>query len=208
MVALFMTTFIVHYSGLYISEYQSLGFLRRREIRVVPYPLREIAQFLTTHGIRGGFADYWVSYPVTFFSQEQTIVVPNHRRYFGYQEYVSTLPPPLAYIFGANDEKGLIFENYLKAESIQYAKHYFKNYVVYLKGEGVPARSYRDGVLIRGAGLAEVYVVQQGKRRWVPDLETFDACGFLWPDVQVIPDVAELEATPVGKPIDGRLDCR
>jgi hypothetical protein len=148
-----------------------------------------------------------VSYPVTFFSQEQTIVVPNYRCYFGYREYVSTLPPPLAYIFAANDEKGLALENHLKAESIQYAKHHFKNYVVYIKGKGVPARFYKDGMLIRGSDLAEVYVVQQGKRRWIPDLETFYACGFLWADIQVVPDVIELEEIPVGEPIDRRLDC-
>jgi len=60
-------------------------------------PDRESAEMLDClqrTGVRGGLADYWVSYKLTFLSNEQIIVVPSNAadRYPKYTEYVRALP--------------------------------------------------------------------------------------------------------------------
>jgi 4-amino-4-deoxy-L-arabinose transferase-like glycosyltransferase len=49
---------------------------------------------LKQNGIRGGFADYWTSYKLTFLSNEEIIIAPNNGvdRYPRYTEYVRSLP--------------------------------------------------------------------------------------------------------------------
>jgi hypothetical protein len=52
---------------------------------------------LKRQGIRGGFAEYWTSYKLTFLSNEEVIIAPTDGvdRYPEYTEYVRSLPPHL-----------------------------------------------------------------------------------------------------------------
>jgi hypothetical protein len=63
----------------------------------------------------------------------------------------------------------------------------------------------RDGLLVRRAGGSDedgkVYLIEQGKRRWVLSGRWVAAHGYKWPDdIHVIP-AADLEAIPLGMPI-------
>ena len=48
---------------------------------------------LRASGIRGGYADYWVSYKLTFLSDEQLIIAPatGVNRYTPYSQFVAAL---------------------------------------------------------------------------------------------------------------------
>jgi len=56
---------------------------------------------------------------------------------------------------------------------------------------------YPEGSLIKASG-AEVDLIQNGKRRWVPDPYTFTAMGFQWNNVQAISD-ADFNSIPKGQ---------
>jgi hypothetical protein len=49
---------------------------------------------LRRHDLRGGFADYWTSYKLTFLSNEQIIIAPNNGtdRYPAYTAFIRSLP--------------------------------------------------------------------------------------------------------------------
>ncbi len=47
--------------------------------------------------------------------------------------------------------------------------------------------SYPDGSLLKGTG-DRVYVIEDGKRKWIPSREAFAAGGYDWANVQSIPD--------------------
>lgn len=51
--------------------------------------------------------------------------------------------------------------------------------------------------VIKGSG-PEVYSIQGGKRRWIPNPETFEAMGFDWNTIQIIPD-QKLQLIPEGE---------
>ncbi|KKK74067.1 hypothetical protein LCGC14_2887480, partial [marine sediment metagenome] len=77
-----------------------------------------------------------------------------------------------------------------------------------LSGPPCPHLSPPDGILVKGTGSA-AYVMQQGLKRHVPNLATFAAQGFLWGNVNNIPD-STLGAIPTGEPLldalaDGNL---
>ena len=50
---------------------------------------------LTRNGIRGGYAEYWTAYKLTFLAQERIIIAPTDGidRYPRYTDYVRSLPP-------------------------------------------------------------------------------------------------------------------
>lgn len=50
---------------------------------------------LKRHGIRGGFAEYWTAYKLTFIAQEEIVTAPTDGidRYPRYTEYVRARPP-------------------------------------------------------------------------------------------------------------------
>ena len=83
-----------------------------------------------------------------------------------------------------------------------------------LWASGAPAtvsvvlHNYPDGTLLKGSGSA-VFTVRGGLRRTIPNPATFEAQGFLWGDINVIPD-SSLNAIPTGQPLlnvlaDGNL---
>jgi hypothetical protein len=49
----------------------------------------------------------------------------------------------------------------------------------------------------------EVYVVQGGRLRWVPDPHTFESSGFVWGKICVVPDGA-LDSLSKGQPLPAR----
>jgi hypothetical protein len=55
------------------------------------------------------------------------------------------------------------------------------------------------GTLVKGTG-PDVYQLENGKRRLIPDMETFKKLGLRWESVQYIPD-QDLSSIPVGAPI-------
>jgi hypothetical protein len=56
-----------------------------------------------------------------------------------------------------------------------------------------------EGFLVRGSG-PEVYVMEGGLKRHIPDLATFAAMGFLWGNVDLVPD-SVLNSIPTGDPL-------
>ena len=62
----------------------------------------------------------------------------------------------------------------------------------------------QDGALITGRSSHEVYVIENGKRRWVPDAWTMQTKG-LSPASLVMVDDAELDAIPLGDPLPSEV---
>lgn len=68
--------------------------------------------------------------------------------------------------------------------------------------EGQPLATYPDGTLLKGTA-PEIYLLESGKRRHVPDVNTFNAMGFNMGMVQQIAD-KELSAIPLGAELPKR----
>ncbi|MBC7875191.1 MAG: hypothetical protein H7Y01_14400, partial [Ferruginibacter sp.] len=66
------------------------------------------------------------------------------------------------------------------------------------KGTNLATR--RNGALVQGTGTPEVYYMENGLRRWIPDGETFEAMRLSWSGVQNI-GLADLNAIPKGADI-------
>lgn len=60
--------------------------------------------------------------------------------------------------------------------------------------------AYLDGQLVQGTG-PEVYVIESGQRRWIPDPRTFDLLGYNWNAILHIPE-PDLEQIPTGPQIE------
>lgn len=97
-------------------------------LRSIPPNLKERAahslllQFLDKQGIRGGYANYWLSYQLTFESQEKIILAPyqSEDRYPAYTHYVNQLDKA-AYLF-RDSQAPEEFEAGLKLKSVSYEK--------------------------------------------------------------------------------------
>ena len=57
-------------------------------------------------------------------------------------------------------------------------------------------------ILLTCAGSPHIYLLERGEKRWIDTIETFDARGYVWRDVQHV-DCADLRAIPDGVPIPG-----
>ena len=97
-------------------------------LRSIPPNLKErtahplLLRFLNERGIRGGYANYWLSYQLTFESQEKIILAPyqSEDRYPSYTRYVNQLDKA-AYLF-RDSQAPEDFETGLKRKSISYEK--------------------------------------------------------------------------------------
>jgi hypothetical protein len=58
---------------------------------------------------------------------------------------------------------------------------------------------FKDGTLLKGSGTA-IYVISSGRRRLIPNGQTFDALGYRWESVQQISD-RQLESIPEMPPL-------
>ena len=63
------------------------------------------------------------------------------------------------------------------------------------RGTGIASR--RNGMLVKSTVLPDVFVMENGLRRAIPDPETFNALGYDWNKIQTIQD-AELNMIPKG----------
>ena len=68
-----------------------------------------------------------------------------------------------------------------------------------LSGPPCPHVLPPNGSLVKGSG-PEVYVMEGGVKRHIPDLATFAAMGFLWGNLNNIPD-SVLNSIPTGEPL-------
>jgi hypothetical protein len=55
-------------------------------------------------------------------------------------------------------------------------------------------------ILLKCAGRPHIYLLQNGEKRWIDNIETFDDRGYVWRDVHTIP-CDDLRAVPDGVPI-------
>jgi hypothetical protein len=62
---------------------------------------------------------------------------------------------------------------------------------------------FADGTLIRGSG-PDIYLIQNGVKRLIPDMETFNAMGFNWNNVTSV-DNQKLGSVPMGMPIPKKM---
>jgi hypothetical protein len=63
-----------------------------------------------------------------------------------------------------------------------------------------PRTTVGDGSVLKGPD-EPMYVMEGGRRRWVPTLQSFERAGLAWDRVQLVPaDV--LAAIPLGPPLD------
>jgi hypothetical protein len=69
---------------------------------------------------------------------------------------------------------------------------------------GKPIPSRKDGSLVQAINEPAKYIIENGNRRWIPDMETFIELGLLEEMVQYIPK-QELLAIPEGKQIPSRF---
>ena len=61
-----------------------------------------------------------------------------------------------------------------------------------------PKEALKKGFLLKGATSPAVYLVYQGIKHEIPNIETFNRLNFTWSDVKVVPDI-ELNAYPTGE---------
>ena len=84
--ALVVTTIVAVHAWQQVAWYQRL----RPDVQSV-----ETIECLKRNGIKGGYAEYWTAYKLTFLAQEELIIAPTDGvdRYPRYTEYVRSLPP-------------------------------------------------------------------------------------------------------------------
>jgi len=66
-----------------------------------------------------------------------------------------------------------------------------------------PPSSLQDGSLISGPNSSSIYVIEDGVRRLIPNMETFKSMSFNIKDVIIIPN-ENLQTIPLGAPINFR----
>jgi hypothetical protein len=64
----------------------------------------------------------------------------------------------------------------------------------------------RDGLVLKGDG-PEIYILEEGKLRWISSMDAFEHQGLTWQDVHVVED-AFLEKFEEGAPIHVLLKCQ
>ncbi len=70
-------------------------------------------------------------------------------------------------------------------------------------GQELPSR--KDGSLLSISGGGKVYQMQSGKRRWIPDAETFNAMGLDWSNIKYFP-IEDVDTVPLGEELPSRKD--
>jgi len=55
-------------------------------------------------------------------------------------------------------------------------------------------------ILKKCASSPHVFAIENGVRRWIKDIPTFEAQGYVWDDVQIV-SCSGLESIPMGRPI-------
>ena len=55
-------------------------------------------------------------------------------------------------------------------------------------------------ILYKCNGSPHVFAIEEGAKRWIKDIPTFESQGYVWEDVQIV-SCARLESIPAGRPI-------
>lgn len=63
-----------------------------------------------------------------------------------------------------------------------------------------PLPSRKDGIVIQATGAPEIYILENGKKRWIPDPQTFTAMK-LTPDMILTFSKEDVQAIPTGDPL-------
>lgn len=66
----------------------------------------------------------------------------------------------------------------------------------------LPRQEIKEGDLVQGTG-PKVYLIERGRRRRVPDPDTFESMGFAWQRIKRLPD-EQLKEIPEGRPLRRR----
>jgi hypothetical protein len=64
----------------------------------------------------------------------------------------------------------------------------------------------RDGLVVKEEDDEEIYVYQDGQFRWISNMDTFEAYGFVWGDVHVVED-GFLDGFEIGPPLSLIAKC-
>lgn len=87
--------------------------------------------------------------------------------------------------------------------SLQNVTHFIRNteaQAILQSRQSLLSRVLLNGTVLREAGLDEIFIVDEtGRRRWVPDLSTFNAMKLSFANVVVVPS-ATMKNIPVGNP--------
>ena len=69
--------------------------------------------------------------------------------------------------------------------------------------ESIQALVYEraDPILLKCAASPHIYLLEDGKKRWVRDIPTFEAAGYVWGDVVPYLPCADIRAVPDGETI-------
>ena len=70
-----------------------------------------------------------------------------------------------------------------------------------------PVQGYLDGALIRADGYEEVYVLEDGLRRWIINPDIFNGLGYKWSNVRVISKEA-VDSYPLGDDLTSSYYCQ
>jgi hypothetical protein len=94
---------------------------------------KAVLRFLEERGLRGAYANYWVSYPLTFRSGEKIIVAPYRSpdRYPEYTRFVDSLDRA-AYIFSEEDSPYAPFQKALDDHQVPYEKVFLGPFTVFV----------------------------------------------------------------------------
>ncbi len=95
--------------------------------------LRKTILFLEEEGIRGAYADYWKSYPLTFLSREKLIAAPYQSpdRYPRYTKFVDSLKR-VAFVFEETDPQFPGIESFLSSQGWAVEKKQIDSVWVYI----------------------------------------------------------------------------
>ena len=64
----------------------------------------------------------------------------------------------------------------------------------------------RDGLVVKEEGGEKIYVYQDGQFRWISNMATFEAYGFVWGDVHIVGD-GFLDHFKIGSPLSLLAKC-
>ncbi len=93
-------------------------------------------------------------------------------------------------------DKEIMLINYKNYHLTPVSSEELNKYVTAATGVG-----FRDGALIKTVDKSEVYVISNGRRRWIANESTFRQLGYKWYDIITVSEkVANLH--PLGQPLD------
>ncbi len=93
---------------------------------------QDLINYLKSINAKGGYANYWFGYEITFMTNESIIIYPvwGRDKYPKYFDYVMSLKNPF-YIYHIQETYLKNFESKLKKDQVKYSKKTIGNYVLF-----------------------------------------------------------------------------